>query len=71
MGGTKKCTNEGGHICKIAGAAYRLGRAAGLDEAVEVAHAKAAIGGVTGTLRFIDWTEVDAEIERRKGPDND
>ena len=66
----QKCTKLGGPLCQLAAAAYRLGRAAGMDEAVEVAKAHALAFCTDCRWKSgeeIDWTEVDAEIERRKG----
>ena len=60
-----RCANRGGTLCKIAAHAYRLGRAAGMDEAVGVAKGEAWPS--QGRHTVVDWTEVDAEIERRKG----
>ena len=65
-----RCANRGGPLCEIAAAAYQRGRAAGINEAVEVARDCVRLFGHNfgdGGRSEIDWTEVDAEIERRKG----
>lgn len=58
-----RCANRGGPLCKVAAHAYRLGRAAGMDEAVEVAKREAYVTREGGVW----FGAVDAEIERRKG----
>jgi hypothetical protein len=67
--GWASCVATGNHSCTIVASAYRRGRAAGLDEAVEVAKREAyVVGAFFGESNAsIDWTEVSAEIERRKG----
>lgn len=63
------CITRGDRWCRIAAAAYRRGCAAGMEEAVKVAkgHALAFCADCRWkSNEEIDWTEVDAEIERRK-----
>jgi hypothetical protein len=65
-----KCTNRGGPICEIAAAAYQRGRLAGIYEGIALARAHALAFCVDCRWKSndeIDWTEVDAEIARRKG----
>ena len=64
-----RCANRGGPLCKVAAHAYRLGRAAGMDEAVEVAKAHALAFCTDCRWKSgeeIEWDAVDAEIARRK-----
>ena len=63
-----RCANRGGPLCKVAAHAYRLGRAAGMDEAVEIAKGRLVQEHQhDDSYDLCDWTEVDAEIARRKG----
>lgn len=61
------CLNEGGRWCRIISDAYRRG----LREGVELAKGEACITEDThfvpgmGHVHEIDWTDVDAELERR------
>jgi hypothetical protein len=61
------CITRGNRLCRIAAAAYRRGRAAGMDEAIKVAKMLASTSSTFIRGPFVWWDNVDAEIERRKG----
>lgn len=57
------CINRGGLVCAMIAAGYRRGLLAGVELAKRYAH----IGGCVGVVRFIDWTETDAEAAKLTG----
>lgn len=58
--GWESCIRTGNHSCNIVAAAYHRGIARG----VEIAKSNTYIGGISGTVRFMDWAYVDRAVAK-------